>query len=127
MPEKTIPLLLWGAIHTLRSYPVQLAKDCSMLHPTKLPASVLMLAIALAACATDPTAATPVSGICDAAAAQQLVGQLKPTDAEAMRLTGATLVRQIAPGDAVTHDLRDNRVTVATDPASGRVVLATCG
>jgi hypothetical protein len=98
-----------------------------MLSPTKLAASLATLAVALAGCATDRTVASPTSGICDATAAQQLIGQPKPTDAEAMRLTGATLVRQIAPGDAVTHDLRANRVTVATDPATGRVVVVTCG
>lgn len=36
-------------------------------------------------------------------------------------------MRQIAPGQPVTHDYRDNRVTLETDPASGRVLRATCG
>ncbi|MBY5775412.1 hypothetical protein HFN63_36410 [Rhizobium leguminosarum] len=36
-------------------------------------------------------------------------------------------MRQIAPGQPVTHDYREGRVTVETDPASGRVVGATCG
>lgn len=75
----------------------------------------------------EATAEDPAPGICNPAAAQRLIGKAKPSDADAMRLTGATLVRQIAPGDAVTHDLRDNRVTVETDPASGRVTNATCG
>jgi hypothetical protein len=83
--------------------------------------------LVLAGCMTTETAQTPASGVCNAAAAQRLLGQLKPSDADAMRLTGATIVRQIAPGDPVTHDLRDNRVTITTDPASGRVVGATCG
>jgi len=83
--------------------------------------------LALAGCTTDQTAQTPTPGVCSAAAADRLVGAVKPTDAEAMRLTGATIVRQIAPGDPVTHDLRYNRVTIATDPASGRVVVAACG
>jgi uncharacterized lipoprotein len=98
-----------------------------MLYSITSAAMAVTLTVALAGCSTDQRASAPTSGVCDAVAAQQLVGQLKPTDAEAMRLTGATLVRQIAPGDAVTHDLRANRVTIATDPATGRVVLATCG
>ena len=66
-------------------------------------------------------------GRCDAAAATGLVGQLKLTDKTAMERTGASVVRQIAPGQPVTHDYRDNRVTVETDPDSGRVLRATCG
>jgi hypothetical protein len=83
--------------------------------------------LAFTGCTMAQTAQAPASGVCSASAAQRLVGQVKPTNADAMRLTGATVVRQIAPGDAVTHDLRSNRVTLETDPASGRVVGATCG
>lgn len=83
--------------------------------------------LTLAGCAAGQAGQTPASGVCDAAATHRLIGESKPTEAEAMRVTGATLVRQIAPGDAVTHDLRDNRVTIETDPASGRVIRATCG
>ncbi len=66
-------------------------------------------------------------GRCDPVAAGALVGQPKPTDKEAKERTGATMVRQIAPGQPVTHDFRDNRVTLETDPTSGHVVGATCG
>ena len=44
-----------------------------------------------------------------------------------MRLTGANIVRQIAPGQPVQQDYTDARVTIETDPASGRVVRAYCG
>jgi hypothetical protein len=76
---------------------------------------------------SEPISQEPAPGICNGVAAQRLIGKATPSDAEAMRLTGATLVRQIAPGDAVTHDLRDNRVTIETDPTSGRVTNAMCG
>jgi hypothetical protein len=77
---------------------------------------------ALVAC----SAASDVpSGRCDPEAARALVGKPKPTDEQAEQRTGATLVRQIAPGQPVTHDFRDNRVTLET--TSGRVVGATCG
>lgn len=79
---------------------------------------------ALVAC----SAGSEVSnGLCDPVAARALVGQPKPTDEEAKERTRATIVRQIAPDLPVTHDYRDNRVTLETDPASGRVVGATCG
>jgi hypothetical protein len=83
--------------------------------------------LTLLGCTADQSKRLPVSGICDPAAAQRLVGKAKPNDAEAMRLTGATIVRQIAPGDPVTQDLRDNRVTIETDVTTSRVVRATCG
>lgn len=67
------------------------------------------------------------SGRCDPVAARALVGKPKTTDEAAKQRTGATIVRQIAPAQPVTHDYRDNRVTLETDATSGRVVGATCG
>jgi glutamine phosphoribosylpyrophosphate amidotransferase len=55
------------------------------------------------------------------------VGKPKPTDETAMQITGAKMVRQIAPGDMVTQDFREERVTIETDPASGLVTRASCG
>jgi hypothetical protein len=52
---------------------------------------------------------------------------MKVTDAEAMRLTGATIVRQIRPGDPVTMDFRPERITIETDGKTGRIVRAYCG
>ncbi len=78
-------------------------------------------------CCSADAASSPAAGPCNAEAAQGLVGQEKPTDAEAMRLTSAKTVRQIQPGDMVTQDFREDRVTIETDPASGRVTRATCG
>ena len=104
--------------------------DRSMLRDLKkspVPAMVGAVLLALAGCTTGRTAQPPASGICDATAAQRLVGESKPADADAARLTGAAIVRQIAPGDPVTQDFRDNRVTIETDSASGRVVGARCG
>ncbi len=89
--------------------------------------SLAAVSLATAGCSTKQVAPPLSPGLCNTPAARRLVGKVKPTDAEAMRLTGATIVRQIAPGDPVIHDLRGNRVTIATDPASGRVVVAMCG
>ncbi|MGO6817552.1 I78 family peptidase inhibitor [Rhizobium leguminosarum] len=81
---------------------------------------------ALVACSAGTTSEV-TSGRCDAAAAQTLIGKPKPTDEEARRITGATIARQIAPGQTVTHDYRAARVTLEIDSASGRVVRAICG
>ena len=86
----------------------------------------------LAAC-TAPTTDEPVAGNppgharCDSQAAGRLVGGQKPGDDEARRVSGAAVVRHIAPGDAVTQDYNEARVTVETDPSTGRVVKASCG
>jgi hypothetical protein len=87
---------------------------------------ILSFCSALAACKADPVQTSPV-GSCNEDAAGSLVGQAKPTDAEAMQVTNSTSVRQIEPGQMVTQDYRADRVTIETDPTSGRVVSARCG
>lgn len=66
------------------------------------------------------------AGPCRSSDAAALVGRGRISDDEAKRLTGATLVRQIAPGDPVTSDFRVERVTIETDPATGKIVSASC-
>lgn len=84
--------------------------------------------LALAAGGPATAFAAPAKAkTCNLQAAQKLVGKKKPTDARAKRLTGATTVRQIGPGDMVTQDFRQDRVTIETDPATGRVTKASCG
>ncbi|MFP3546957.1 I78 family peptidase inhibitor [Rhizobium sp. SIMBA_035] len=80
----------------------------------------------LAGCVSShPTVA--VKGQCNDSAARSLVGGTKPTGAEAMQLTNAKTLREIEAGQIVTHDYREDRVTIETDPGSGRVVSARCG
>lgn len=81
---------------------------------------------ALSACTAPVASEPPAAGRCDPERAQSLVGKPKPTDAEAMRQSGAATVRQIAPGDPVTQDFSEGRVTVETDPATKLVVKVTC-
>jgi hypothetical protein len=47
-------------------------------------------------------------------------------EAEAKRLTGAVVVRWIAPGDAVTDDFNTGRINLETD-ARGRITGFRCG
>lgn len=81
----------------------------------------------LCACSADTTSVTPPLGPCKPEAAQGLVGKSKPTDTTAMRLTGSKTVRQIEPGQMVTHDFREDRVTIEVDPNTGLVTGAKCG
>lgn len=85
----------------------------------------------LAACSTTAkevptTPGLPATGACRPDAAAKLVGHAAPEDAQIQQRTGADLIRRIAPGDAVTHDFRENRITLAIDP-TGKVVQASCG
>lgn len=86
--------------------------------------SFLSAAIALAglAMANQPAQAGP----CSPDAAKSLTGRAAPPEAEVKRLTGASIVRRIAPGAPVTMDLNERRVTIEVD-ASGTIVKASCG
>ena len=99
--------------------------------------AVLGGVILTAACATgpaepDPNADVPVHGgtgrLCNAARAQSLVGRPATAElgAEAMRLTGAGMMRWLRPGDIVTMDYREDRLNVELD-AAGRVKAIRCG
>ncbi|WP_079211115.1 I78 family peptidase inhibitor [Brucella pituitosa] len=93
------------------------------------PCAALLLAIVLAGCQKQAeTVATDLEKtLCNQAAASALAGKEKITDQLAMQQTGATLVRQIKPGDPVTMDFRQERLTIENDPNSGRIVRASCG
>lgn len=92
-----------------------------------IPVLVGGLVSVLGSCSADNASVASAKGPCNADATQGLIGKPKPTDGEAMRITNSKAVRQIEPGQMVTHDFREERVTIETDPASGRVVGARCG
>ncbi|MFC5385386.1 I78 family peptidase inhibitor [Aquamicrobium segne] len=81
----------------------------------------------ISGCQKETEAALPSPGICDKEALEKLVGRDSISDDEAMRLTGATSVRQIKPGSPVTMDYRQERVTIVTDPQTGKITRAICG
>lgn len=95
-------------------------------------ATLMTVSSLLTACSTTaqetPMAQADSStpSVCRPEAAAKLVGHAAPDDAQIRLQTGAELIRRIAPGDAVTHDYRQNRVTIAIDSA-GKVVEASCG
>ena len=67
-------------------------------------------------------------GRCEADAAQSLVGQAATATlgAEALRLSGATALRWIQPGQAVTMDYRTDRLNIKLN-GDNRVEAITCG
>lgn len=91
-----------------------------------IPIIVAGVAWAFSGCSADQGSNLRQAGLCNAEAALRLVGKQKPTDEDAARLTGSRTVRQIQSGDVVSQDFRVDRVTIETDPVSGRVVAASC-
>ncbi|MBY5706822.1 hypothetical protein HFO38_29575 [Rhizobium leguminosarum] len=91
-----------------------------------IPVLVVGLFSVLASCSGHASTA-PTNERCNADAAQSLIGKPKPTNVEATQITNSKTVRQIEPGQMVTHDFREDRVTIETDPASRLVVGAKCG
>ncbi|EKS39005.1 I78 family peptidase inhibitor [Afipia clevelandensis] len=82
----------------------------------------------VAGCYSGSQAATPPrAGLCNPSAAEALTGKNRISDRRAKRLTGATIVRQIRPGQGVTMDYRRERITIETDPTTRRIVRAFCG
>lgn len=85
----------------------------------------------LTACSTTEAAGPAPQGdqvarVCRPDAAADLVGHAAPDDTLIQQRTSAVLIRRIAPGEPVTHNFRDNSITVAIDPV-GKVVQANCG
>lgn len=89
--------------------------------------------LALAACMSSTTQAETdadrtLPGVCNADAAQRLVGGMRAPalGEEALRLSGASEIRWIAPGQPVTMDYRTDRLNIEHD-ANGRVTVIRCG
>lgn len=96
-------------------------------HAKRVAAGILTLAVATAMVSLSHTRPALAGGICKREAADALAGRKRISDARAKRLTGATMVRQIRPGQGITMDYRQERVTIETDPKTGRIVRAYCG
>ncbi len=90
--------------------------------------SLAVAALLTAGCATAPPAEAGGSGKCEAGKAEILIGRKRSDEvgAEALRLSGATALRWIAPGTMVTMDYREDRVNLRVDSA-GRVMKVDCG
>lgn len=98
------------------------------LHPRLISGAALTLAIlSITACSAPPAKDSGAPAACRQDAAAALTGKNCISDADARQATGASIVRQIQPGQPVTMDYRRERVTIETDAASGKIVRAYCG
>lgn len=91
-------------------------------------AAITALSI-VSACVMTPADVEGVpGGTCEAAAAQRLIGQTANAalGSDALRLTGASSLRWIPPGTAVTMDFRPDRLNIELD-AQNRVTAIRCG
>jgi hypothetical protein len=70
----------------------------------------------------------PGAAACDASKAQHLVGQAGTEElaAEAKRLSGASTVRFLRPGQIVTMEYLDSRLNVQVDEQN-KVIAIRCG
>ena len=91
------------------------------------PLSVGVL-LALQGCAGGPPAAPAARSVCDNAAAQFAVGRSFGPELERDLRTrsGASLVRVLSPGQAVTLEHNAQRVSLTVD-GRGQVLRASCG
>lgn len=90
-----------------------------------LAAAALMM---LGACVVEVPPEQPVAvGTCRSDDAAKLIGQINPSEEIIRAVTGADIVRQLGPNEPMTMDFRLERATIIKDPATGRVLKATCG
>lgn len=59
--------------------------------------------------------------------AKSLVGQNDQTDAQLQQKTKAVNIRRVGPNQPMTMDFRSDRLTVVVDPASKKIIQASCG
>jgi len=90
-------------------------------------AALTLAVLLISGSSSSSQAANHQSGVCSQAAAAALTGKNRISNRRAKRLTGATVVRQIRPGQGVTMDYRRERVTIETDPKTKKIVRAFCG
>lgn len=83
--------------------------------------------MATAACATASPLGGSLSGHCDNSNIQQFVGQSATSDlgAKMMQVSGASVIRWVPQGTAVTMEFRADRLTVFLD-ADNRVERISC-
>jgi hypothetical protein len=91
-----------------------------------------LLTLAAAGCMYDerPQTESPpaVAGKCVADGLARLTGKTRSeaVSKQALRLSGAKMIRWIAPGMAVTMDYREDRLNLETD-THGKITRAHCG
>lgn len=91
-------------------------------------AAVIGFTALLGACsAMDKPAQNPDMAQCLTHETMFLIGTSGLNDSQIQKISGATTVRRLAPNAPATMDYRSDRVNVVVNPATGKVVQATCG
>lgn len=98
--------------------------------------AIIILALAMAGptlaektnTARPALATPPAMEGCDVSDVKALIGQIydEALATRAKEMTGATIVRTMRPGQMVSMDFREDRLTLELD-AAGKVVKASCG
>jgi hypothetical protein len=79
----------------------------------------------LSACASTSAGDHARASACRPGTALALVGRVAPDNAAILYRTHSKIIRRIAPGDAITMDFREERITVTV--SEGRIISASCG
>ena len=91
--------------------------------------SIILSALALAACSTVPAEGTEnVGGACKDEGLSSFVGQdaTEATGSELLKQSGANALRWVPKGSMVTMEFRADRVTVYLD-ANNKIERVSCG
>ncbi|RJL71681.1 hypothetical protein D5055_07135 [Acinetobacter radioresistens] len=64
---------------------------------------------------------------CDPVRAKALIGQRNLTEHQILSMSNAQVYRSVSPTEAVTDDLRLDRVTIVIDPKTKKIIGSDCG
>jgi len=64
---------------------------------------------------------------CDPVKAKTLIGQRNLTEDQILSMSNAQVYRSVSPTEAVTDDLRLDRVTIVIDPKTKKIIGSDCG
>ncbi|MEN8381599.1 hypothetical protein [Acinetobacter radioresistens] len=64
---------------------------------------------------------------CDPVRAKTLIGQRNLTEDQILSMSNAQVYRSVSPTEAVTDDLRLDRVTIVIDPKTKKIIGSDCG
>ncbi|GEM_PF-347480 len=64
---------------------------------------------------------------CDPVKAKSLIGHTDLTREQILSMSNAKVYRSVSPTEAVTDDLRLDRVTIIIDPKTKRIIGSDCG
>lgn len=94
---------------------------------------LLSVAFAFSACSSLPTQSDkPIANhqqkVCSSKKAEKLTGKnANMADQGILSSTNSEIIRRVTPSQPMSLDYRENRITLLVDPATNRIIRATCG